>query len=87
MQASDYGLTSRLVKLKDSHVRPKSQHRSSSLTHNDSLRKEPSTKPSLVARRSMQASTAGEYYAEEVQRRPFREFCITNKTSIKPARE
>lgn len=59
MQASDYGLTSRLVKLKDLQVRPKSQHRSSSLTHNDSLRKEPSTKPSLVARRSMQASTAG----------------------------
>lgn len=62
MQNYEYGITSsRPSKLKNSLIRPQSQHRSSSMSHQESLKKNSISKVD-VNRHSMQMSTANEYY-------------------------
>ena len=64
MQGYEYGLSSpRPSRLKNYILRPQSQHRSSSMSHQSSLKKTTSSKIDN-SRQSMQLATTNEYYVQ-----------------------
>lgn len=64
MQNYEYGITStRPTKLKNSFIRPQSQHRSSSMSHQESLKKNSLSKMD-INRHSIQISATNEYYVD-----------------------
>lgn len=90
MQGCDYGLASpRPSRLRNSILRPQSQHRSSSMSHQESLKKTASSKLENN-RQSIQLTTANEYYVQEgacAARRPFRESSQANKVPTVKGRD